>query len=150
MFRKFFLFVFVVLMAGCSSIKPLAYTSNKQSPVTSADNNKKDIKFLDISSADNAKVEAKEIKKDVRSSGTQSVKSEETNYSNNRSSEIEKVTPLQLKYSQLLNTEVEQVQNIPLYRTIDDWYGTRYKLGGTTKTGIDCSAFVQTIFISVF
>ena len=150
MFRKFFPFVFVVLLASCSSMKPVAFTNNKQAPVAATDNNKKEIKFLDISSADNAKVEAKEIKKDVHSSGTQSVKSEETNYSNNRSSEIEKVTPLQLKYSQLLNTEVEQVQNIPLYRTIDDWYGTRYKLGGTTKTGIDCSAFVQTIFISVF
>ena len=150
MFRNFSLFVFVVLLASCSSIKPLAFTNNKQTPVTSADNNKKDIRFLDISSADNAKVEAKEVKKEVHSSGAQSVKSEETNYSNNRSSEIEKVSPLQLKYSQLLNTEVEQVQNIPLYRTIDDWYGTRYKLGGTTKTGIDCSAFVQTIFISVF
>jgi cell wall-associated NlpC family hydrolase len=149
MFRKFSLFVFIVLLASCSSIKPLAFTNNKQTPVTSADN-KKDIRFLDISSADNAKVEAREIKKDAHSPGTQSVKSEETHYSNNRSSEIEKASPLQIKYSQLLNTEVEQVQNIPLYRTIDDWYGTRYKLGGTTKTGIDCSAFVQTIFVSVF
>jgi cell wall-associated NlpC family hydrolase len=150
MFRKFSPFVFVVLMASCTSMKPLTFTNNKQTPVTSTDNNKKEIQFLDISSADNAKVEAKEIKKDVYSSGTQSVKSGETSYSNGRSSEIEKATSLQLKYSQLLNTEVEQVQNIPLYRTIDDWYGTRYKLGGTTKTGIDCSAFVQTIFISVF
>src|ERR1041385_8734466 len=149
MFRKFSLFVFIVLLASCSSIKPLAFTNNKQTPVTSADN-KKDIRFLDISSADNAKVEAREIKKDAHSPGTQSVKSEETHYSNNRSSEIEKASPLQIKYSQILNTEVEQVQNIPLYRTIDDWYGTRYKLGGTTKTGIDCSAFVQTIFVSVF
>jgi lipoprotein Spr len=150
MFRKFSPFVFVVLMASCTSMKPLAFTNNKQTPVTSTDNNKKEIQFLDISSADNAKVEAKEIKKDVHSSGTQSVKSGETSYSNGRCCEIEKATSLQLKYSQLLNTEVEQVQNIPLYRTIDDWYGTRYKLGGTTKTGIDCSAFVQTIFISVF
>jgi murein DD-endopeptidase / murein LD-carboxypeptidase len=45
---------------------------------------------------------------------------------------------------------VGQVQNIPLYQNIDDWYGTRYKLGGTTKNGIDCSAFVQTIFVSAF
>ena len=151
MFRKIFPpFAFVVLVTSCSSMRPVTFANNAQTPVTPANNNKNEIKFLDISSADNAKVGAKEVRKDVHSSGTQSVKSEETNYSNNRSSEIEKVSPLQLKYSQLLNTEVEQVQNIPLYRTIDDWYGTRYKLGGTAKTGIDCSAFVQTIFISVF
>ena len=50
----------------------------------------------------------------------------------------------------LLNTEVEQIQNVQLYQNIDDWYGTCYKLGGTTKNGIDCSAFVQTIFLSAF
>ena len=28
----------------------------------------------------------------------------------------------------------------------EDWYGTPYRYGGTTRDGIDCSAFVQTIF----
>lgn len=64
--------------------------------------------------------------------------------------EVEKVSSLQLKYSELLNTDVEQVKNIPLYQSIDEWYGVPYKLGGTTKNGIDCSAFVQTIFVSAF
>jgi len=45
---------------------------------------------------------------------------------------------------------VEQIQNVSLYQNIDNWYGTPYKLGGTTKDGIDCSAFVQTIFLSAF
>jgi len=148
MLRRFLpAFSFIVLFASCSSIKPLTFTNNKQ---TSGDNNKKEIKFLNISSADNAKAEAKELKKETHSSGTQTVKSGETNYSDRSSSEIEKASPLRRKYSQLMNTEVELVQNIPLYQSIDDWYGTRYKLGGTTKQGIDCSAFVQTIFVSVF
>ncbi len=33
---------------------------------------------------------------------------------------------------------------------ITEWYGTRYRYGGTTKTGIDCSAFVQKLYERVF
>ena len=63
---------------------------------------------------------------------------------------IEKASQLQLKYAVLLDTEVEDVQNIGLYNTIDTWYGTRYRLGGTTKEGIDCSALMQTMFQSLY
>ncbi len=31
-----------------------------------------------------------------------------------------------------------------------NWAGTRYRLGGTTKAGIDCSAFVKTTMSSAF
>ncbi len=30
------------------------------------------------------------------------------------------------------------------------WQGTPYQLGGTTKAGIDCSAFVQHLYIDVY
>ena len=59
---------------------------------------------------------------------------------------VENANTLQLKYSLLLNTEVEEVQNLPLFKVIDEWYGTPYVYGGTTKKGIDCSAFVQAVY----
>jgi lipoprotein Spr len=69
-------------------------------------------------------------------------------FSYNRPS-IEKVSSLQLKYSLLLNTDVEQIQNTSLFSLIDSWYGTPYRYGGSTKSGIDCSAFVQALYAGV-
>lgn len=66
------------------------------------------------------------------------------------SSDVRKTFPLQLKYAMLLNTEAEEIRNERLYRFIDDWYGTRYCMGGTTKTCVDCSGFVQTFFSAVY
>jgi lipoprotein Spr len=55
--------------------------------------------------------------------------------------------PMQFKYSILLDVPVEEVSDGKLFGFIDDWYGTRYKYGGSDKSGVDCSAFAQT-FIS--
>ncbi|WP_075181270.1 bifunctional murein DD-endopeptidase/murein LD-carboxypeptidase [Pantoea sp. 1.19] len=51
--------------------------------------------------------------------------------------------------------EFEQmVQNVDiksrLMEQYADWKGVRYRLGGTTKRGIDCSAFVQNTFREQF
>lgn len=32
----------------------------------------------------------------------------------------------------------------------NEWAGTRYRMGGTTKRGIDCSAFMQTAFLEAY
>jgi len=144
-------FAFAIFLASCTGFKPLSTTTNsKQTPAQSSSDNKKEVKFLDISSSDDASLEAKEVKKELHTSGTQSIKSDDIISRDSKPVEIEKASGLQIKYALLLNTEVEQIQNVSLYQNIDDWYGTRYKLGGTTKDGIDCSAFVQTIFLSAF
>ena len=58
---------------------------------------------------------------------------------------LESFLPLQFKYAILLNESVEKLSNLVLYKNIDDWYGTRYRYGGKTSRGIDCSAFMQVI-----
>ena len=143
----------IVTMASCSSMKPLNYTNSKQvdaSPsmsknVPSTDN--KEVKFLDDisvepASSNNTKVVA------GKTSGRQSAGI--NNYLNNRSASVEKASDIQLKYAILLNTEVEQLQDNRLLEHVDEWYGTPYRYGGTTKSGIDCSAFVQAVYLSAF
>jgi lipoprotein Spr len=144
-------FAVTIFLVSCSSFKPVSTTTNsKPTPVQTNSDNKKEVKFLDISSSDDASLAAKEVKKEAHTSGAQYVKSDDIISGDNKAVDIEKASALQIKYALLLNTEVEQIQNVALYQNIDEWYGTRYKLGGTSKSGIDCSAFVQTIFLSAF
>lgn len=64
--------------------------------------------------------------------------------------EIEKASSLQFKYAVLMNLEVEQIRNLDMFRLIDEWFGTKYRLGGTSKAGIDCSALMQVFFTALY
>ena len=55
--------------------------------------------------------------------------------------DIEHFKSVQFKYAQLLNVEIEKINNKSLYDFIDNWFATRYKFGGCSKSGIDCSGF---------
>lgn len=41
-------------------------------------------------------------------------------------------------------------RNKSLYTFIEEWYGTPYRFGGTSKTGIDCSAFTRRLYEEVY
>lgn len=63
---------------------------------------------------------------------------------------IETFSSLQFKYAQLLNVEVESLTNLTLYKEVEKWLGTRYRYGGATEKGIDCSAYSGTLAHNVF
>lgn len=82
---------------------------------------------------------------------------EKTNKTVNNSSslsvntfDIERASALQFTYAAKLGIEVESISNLKLFQLIDEWWGTPYRLGGTSKDGIDCSAFVNTIMAAAF
>lgn len=54
------------------------------------------------------------------------------------------------KYAAILGVDDKKLNNIDLIEEIDDWYGTPYRYGGSSKNGIDCSAFSRTLFNDVF
>ena len=45
---------------------------------------------------------------------------------------------------------VDEVVKETLYETVNSWLGVPYKYGGTDRNGIDCSAFVGTVFRQVY
>ncbi|MGZ8559427.1 MAG: C40 family peptidase [Chitinophagaceae bacterium] len=144
----------IVTMASCSSIKPLSFTNSKQVETAPAvtksvsSSNTKEIKFLeDISTIPESPVNTR-ITGSEKTSGKQVVSENKINL--NRFSAVETASEVQLKYAILLNTEVEQLEGTRLLEFVDEWYGTRYRYGGTTKSGIDCSAFVQAIYVAAF
>lgn len=49
-----------------------------------------------------------------------------------------------------LGLEITEGENAKLYEAIKEWMGTPYLYGGTTKAGVDCSAFVGHIFKEVY
>ena len=49
-----------------------------------------------------------------------------------------------------LGIEREKGDNEVLYNAISEWIGTPYLYGGTTKKGVDCSAFVGHIYKKVY
>jgi hypothetical protein len=151
--------IVTILLASCSSLKPLNFTSSKQVVSTGAINNTREPKFIEeiAVTPQTSNVSTKEIP--TQTYTTRGFNIEETAEANvnKRSladrmsgSSIESVSKVQLKYAILLNSEVEFLPNKVLLETVDEWYGVRYRTGGNTKSGVDCSGFSVAVYAAVY
>jgi lipoprotein Spr len=52
--------------------------------------------------------------------------------------------------SQIMHVAVSATSNMKLFNFVYDWIGTPYRFGGSTKKGIDCSAFTKQLYNQVF
>lgn len=99
------------------------------------------------------------ILQNTESGGTKSIKStaaplvianDNTSNDNSVIASIEKLSDLQFKYAMMMNVDVESLKNLSLLDFIEEWFGTRYELGGSTKEGIDCSALTSSLLMAVY
>ncbi len=147
--RQFFVVIMLVAsLASCSSFRRLTSSNTNVSAkrISHKHQNKK-VEFLNgIELTPGAVVVSKHK---TATNQYQSNTTDATAYSS-LSGNIEKLNWLQLKYGVMLNTTVESVSNILLLQKLEEWWGTRYCLGGSTKNCIDCSAFSQLLMHDVY
>ena len=142
--KLLFYFIAVVFsLTSCSSIRK----STSPTPVSSSLSENSDPRFLENISISPAKqkISSSEAQESYQ---TFYIKSEVANPSDNLM--IEPLNLLQIKYAILLNVPIETSFNIQMLEFIDEWYGTPYRYGGTSKKGVDCSAFVNFFMSAVY
>jgi lipoprotein Spr len=52
--------------------------------------------------------------------------------------------------SQIMGVALSATSNMKLFHFVYDWIGTPYRFGGSSRNGIDCSAFTKELYSQVF
>ena len=152
---------FIVFLSSCSSFKSLNLTNNQRAiqPVPEVAPSKF-IEEITVTPQPNA-VDRTQVKPEIRKMAVSRGLTEgpaERQESNQiqeilkrRNASVENsVTEVQVKYASLLNTEPESLPNEDLLKSVDEWYGVRYRVGGNTKKGVDCSGFTVAVYASLY
>lgn len=145
----------VILLSSCSQFKALTSRDNSTASTPSHKSNARKVRFLDnISVSPGQVVTSKHAMGPAMPSAAKRKKQRDT-YNQYmipslNGADIERADWLQLKYAILLDATVEKLTNVGLLKLIDEWYGTSYCMGGSTKDCIDCSAFTHILMQDVY
>ncbi|MFM7672872.1 MAG: C40 family peptidase [Bacteroidota bacterium] len=64
--------------------------------------------------------------------------------------DLSKLSGLQIKYAKLMDLEAGALPSLSILLALEEWYGTPYLWGGSTRRGVDCSAFTRAMYQSVY
>jgi lipoprotein Spr len=153
-------------LSSCTTFKPLNFTSSKQvAPSITPESQAKFINDITVTPQVTTDKTTVKPEQHVSMGTTRGLGSSETTVDKEETSEIsrlmtarnkavkpdvENASSVQLKYAVLLNTEVESLPSKALLENVDDWYGVRYRTGGNTKSGVDCSGFTVAVYAAVY
>jgi lipoprotein Spr len=153
----------IVLLASCSTLKPLDFTSSRLPATTNPVTRTNETKFIEeiaitppsnISNAINKPVKETVSSRGLHIEETTNPKVEDRSIrdliASRSNAGIENVSKVQLKYAVLLNTELESLPSKELLESVDTWYGVRYRTGGNTKSGVDCSGFTVAVYAAIY
>jgi lipoprotein Spr len=153
--RLLYCLLSITLSTSCTQWKNL--TSRDTSAKTTASHKtiSKKVRFLDnISVTPGEVVRSKHAMGPAMPSSSKRKKEREAYMATARNitagADIERADWLQLKYAIVLDATVEKLTNVGLLKVIDDWWGTSYCMGGSSKDCIDCSAFTHIILQDVY
>ncbi len=136
----FFVAVATGIFSG-TSLSVKAQSSVNMEQMNASIPTKKSLKFIDVIEINNTAVA---VFNDATAANVIAAEKE------NEISVIEKCSSLQFKYALLLDMDVENVTNKVLFEEIDKWMDTRYRYGGTSEKGIDCSAYTGTLLADAY
>ena len=155
----------VIFLSSCSTFKSLNFTSNKQVTTSVQQLDAPRTKFIDEIAVTPvvAQQQIRLEKTEPKSGPAASIADRTVNIPEpikqevaqpekvvvTREAEIESASEVQFKYAVLMNTEVESLPSKQLLETVDEWYGVRYRTGGNTKSGVDCSGFTVAVYSAV-
>ena len=139
------------LLSSCSHIKSLTSRDSSASVSSTRKEKSKNVQFLDgISVTPGQEVTSKYSTMGPNLPKEKKAKSARVEQPEFLAGDIERASWLQLKYAIMLDATVEKLSNVGLLKMIDEWWGTRYCMGGTSKECIDCSAFVQVLMSGTY
>jgi len=142
-----FVFALFLLATSCSTVRPAA-SRQAASATTTTTTSSGSVQFIDNISVTPSGRQDK-TQSSISTTGTRT--GADAGASSNRpAGPIENYPALQFKYAILENATVEEMNNPKLLSFMDYWYGTPYRYGGTSRDGIDCSAFSFLLLSSVY
>ncbi len=155
----------IILLSSCGALKPLNFTSNRQvaSVATSTTLQSRFIDEISVTAPSVGKAEMRQEPKVMMADRGVNIvetpsatKQDEISMilaSGKRKTDntnVENANKVQLKYAILMNVPVEELPSRTLLEAVDHWYGVRYRRGGNTKSGIDCSGFTEAVFLAAY
>ena len=130
--------------------KPKKVKLVEETPQIVSNTNSSTIEFLDNIAVKPGKIYLSKTSDSIEAEPTAPLVKDNYEKMPDNLSDIEKANWLQLKYSIKMDVAVEEINNIPLLTKIDEWWGTPYCLGGSSKGCIDCSYFTLDVMKATY